>query len=217
MTMQIFKNISPIGYINTSLVKPSDIPTADALIDPKLKGKIASYDPGVNGAGLVFGSVVYVTRGADFATKLYQGQEVAYTRDYQQIADWVAHGNYAVGLGVTPIYTAQYAGAVPMEMMQLSDIKTIVSGGFGIISLFNNAPHPNAARVYVNWIASKEGVTTYGTIDGSAPVRTDVQPTWMDPELVPKPDGDYFDVFDYTYVMQQRQSIAKFYAGLKGS
>ena len=46
---------------------------------------------------------------------------------------------------------------------------------------------------------------------------TDVEPTWMDPELVPAPGGDYFDVFDYTYVIEQRQTIAKFYAGLKGS
>ena len=68
MTMQIFKNISPIGYINTSLVKASDVPTADALLDPKLKGKIASYDASVNGGGLIFGPVAYVSKGADYAT-----------------------------------------------------------------------------------------------------------------------------------------------------
>lgn len=217
MTMQIFQTISPIGYLNTSVIQPSEVTSTDALMDPKLKGKIASYDPSVNGGGLIFGSVLYVTRGEDFATKFYQGQEVAYTRDYQQIADWVAHGSYAIGIGATPVYVAQYAGAVPLQMLKLSDIKTIVAGGYGIISLFNNAPHPNAAKVYVNWIASKEGVTAYGTIDGSAPIRTDVQPTWMDPDLVPKPGGDYFDVYEYTYVTETRQKVAKIYGSLKGS
>ena len=218
LTMQIFESISPIGYVNTSVLQPSEVPTTtEALLDPKLKGKIASYDPSVNGGGLIFGSVLYVTRGQEFATKFYQGQEVAYTRDYQQIADWVAHGSYGIGIGATPLYVAQYADAVPLQMFKLSDIKTIVSGGFSIISLFNQAPHPNAARLYVNWIASKEGVATYGKIDANAPVRTDVEPSWMAPELVPKPGGDYFDVYDYTYVTETRQKVAKIYASLKGS
>jgi iron(III) transport system substrate-binding protein len=214
-SLQLFNTISPIGYINTSMVDPEEIRKTDDLLNPKWTGKIASYDPSVNGGGLIFGSVLYVTRGADFAKQLYSGQQVAYTRDYQQIADWVAHGSYAVGIGATPIFIAQYQG-LPIKQLVLSDIKTIVAGGFGIVSLWNQAPHPNAAKVFANWIASKDGVTTYGTIDGSAAVRTDVDSsTWLEADLVPKPGGDYFDVYDYKYVTEQRQPIAKYYASLK--
>jgi iron(III) transport system substrate-binding protein len=217
MSLQIFNTISPIGYINTDSVAPEELKKSDDLLNPKWKGKIASYDPSVNGGGLIFGSVVYVTRGADFAKQLYQGQAVAYTRDYQQIADWVAHDSYPIAIGVTPIYLAAYAGVVPLQQLVLSDIKTIVAGGYSIISLWNQAPHPNAAKVFVNWIASKEGVAVYGAIDGSAPVRTDVDASaWLAPELIPKPGTDYFDVFEYTYVMEKRQPIAQYYAGLKG-
>ena len=57
----------------------------------------------------------------------------------------------------------------------------------------------------------------YGAIDGSAPVRTDVDASaWLDKSLIPEPHGDYFDVYDYKYVMEQRQPIARFYAALKG-
>src|SRR5439155_10167200 len=176
-------------------------------LNPKWKGKIASYDPSVNGGGLIFGSVLYVTRGADFAKQLYQGQEVAYTRDYQQIADWVVHGSYPIGIGATPVFISQYQG-LPLRQMALSDVKTIVAGGFGIVSLWNQAPHPNAAKVFANWIASKEGVSTYGAIDQSAPVRTDVDASaWVPNHLIPKPGGDYFDTFEYRYVMEQRQPI----------
>jgi iron(III) transport system substrate-binding protein len=215
-SLQIFRTIAPIGFLNTSSVKVDDIQSTDDLANPKWKGKIASYDPSVNGGGLIFGSVLYVTRGADFAKQVYVGQEVAYTRDYQQIADWVAHDSYPIGIGATPVYMAQYQGAVPVAKIVLSDIKTIVTGGFGIVSLWNNAPHPNAAKVFANWIASKEGVSIYGAIDGSAPVRTDVDASaWMDKDLIPKPDGDYFDVYDFKYVMEARQPIARFYASLK--
>ena len=217
-SLQIFNTINAIGYINTSVVSPDELKTTDDLLNPKWKGKIASYDPSVNGGGLIFGSVLYVTRGADFAKQLYVGQELAYTRDYQQLADWAAHGSYGICIGATPVYMAQYQGAAPVARIALSDVKTIVAGGFGIVSLWNKAPHPNAAKVFANWIASKDGLSVYGPIDGSAPVRTDLDAAaWLDRDLIPKPGGDYFDVYDYKYVMEQRAPIAKYYASLKGS
>lgn len=217
-SLQIFNTISPVGYINTSLVSLEEVRTTDDLLKPQFKGKIASYDPSVNGGGLIFGSVLYVTRGQEIAKQLYQGQQLAFTRDYQQIADWVAHGSYAIGLGATPVFMAQYQGAAPVAQLVLSDVKTIVAGGFGIVSLWNQAPHPNAAKVFANWIASKEGAAIYGAIDGSAPVRTDVDASaWLDKSLIPAPNGDYFDVYDYKYVVEERQPIAKFYDGLKNT
>jgi hypothetical protein len=57
----------------------------------------------------------------------------------------------------------------------------------------------------------------YGPLDGSAPVRTDLDPSaWMPDHLIPKPGTTYFDTFEYKYVMEQRQPISRFYAGLKG-
>jgi ABC-type glycerol-3-phosphate transport system substrate-binding protein len=104
----------------------------------------------------------------------------------------------------------------PVARLVLSDIKTIVAGGFGVVSLWNQAPHPSAARVFANWIASKEGTAVYAAIDGGAPVRTDLDASaWLERDLIPKPGGDYFDTFEYKYVMEQRQPIARFYASLK--
>jgi iron(III) transport system substrate-binding protein len=216
-SLQLFNTVAPVGYINTSLVSAGELKTTDDLVNPKWQGKIASYDPSVNGGGLIDGSVIYVTKGADFARQLFKDQKVAYTRDYGQIADWVAHGSYPIALGATPPFIAQYKGAAPLEQLVVSDLKTIVAGGFGMVSLWNQAPHPNAAKVFANWIASKEGVSVYAPIDGSAPVRTDVDASgWLEPGLIPKPGGDYFDVYDYNYVVEQRQPIARFYASLEG-
>jgi iron(III) transport system substrate-binding protein len=216
-SLQLFNTVAPVGYLNTSLVSPDELKTTDDLVNPKWQGKIASYDPSVNGGGLIDGSVIYVIKGPDFARQLYKGQNVAYTRDYGQIADWVAHGSYPIALGATPPFIAPYKGAAPLEQLVVSDLKTIVAGGFGMVSLWNQAPHPNAAKVFANWIASKDGVSVYAPIDGSAPVRTDVDASaWLEPSLIPKPGGDYFDVYDYTYVVEQRQPIARFYAGLEG-
>jgi iron(III) transport system substrate-binding protein len=217
MSLQLFNTITPIGYFNTSSASPDELKTSDDLLNPKWKGKLASYDPSVNGGGLIAGSVIYVTKGQDFAKQLFKGQEIAYTRDYQQIADWVAHDSYPICLAITPVYMTQYEGVVPVQELILADLPTAVAGGYGIVSLWNQAPHPNAAKVFANWIATKEGVSVYGAIDQVAPVRTDVDPTaWVPQHLIPKPGKEYFDTFEYKYVMEKRQPIARFYAALKG-
>lgn len=36
-----------------------------------------------------------------------------------------------------------------------------ISSAFGQIALMNRAPHPNAAKVFVNWLLSREGQTTF--------------------------------------------------------
>ncbi len=118
---------------------------------------------------------------------------------------------------ITPVYMNQYQGTVPVQELVLPDLPTATAGGYGIISLWNQAPHPNAAKVYVNWIASKDGLSVYGALDQSAPVRTDVDASaWVPPHLIPKPGTEYFDTFEYKYVMEKRQPIARFYASLKG-
>src|SRR5438309_1672992 len=123
-SLQLFNTITPIGYINTSSVAPDELKSIDDLVNPKWKGKLASYDPSVNGGGLIAGSVIYTVKGADFAKQLYQGQEIAYTRDYQQIADWVAHDSYPIGLAITPVYMNQYQGTVPVQELVLPDLPT---------------------------------------------------------------------------------------------
>src|SRR5438105_1165556 len=62
-SLQLFNTITPIGYINTTSVAPDELRTVDSLLNPKWKGKLASYDPSVNGGGLIAGSVIYTVKG----------------------------------------------------------------------------------------------------------------------------------------------------------
>jgi iron(III) transport system substrate-binding protein len=216
MVMQVFNTASPyLLTINTSVVSPEQLTDSAALVDPKWQGKIGAYDPSVNGAGIAIASAIYVTRGRDYAAQLYQGQKVALSRDYSQVADWVAHGSYPIVLGVTHQYLVQYLQAgLPIHEMNLPDIPQVTGGGFGLVNLWNNAPHPNAARVFANWIASKEGLSIYGQIDGAAPVRADIDPTWVPADQVPKQGVTYFDTYDYDYVTTKRLEARDFYASI---
>ncbi|MDO8635304.1 MAG: hypothetical protein Q7R34_03535, partial [Dehalococcoidia bacterium] len=53
------------------------------------------------------------------------------------------------------------------------------------ISLIKNAPHPNAALVFVNWMATKEGQEVYTKAVGITSVRKDV-PNYSPVPIEPK-------------------------------
>jgi ABC-type Fe3+ transport system substrate-binding protein len=215
MVMQIFNTAANFLTINTQMVSPEEIPDGNALLDPKWQGKIGAYDPGVNGAGIAVASAIYVTRGKEYATQLYQGQKVALSRDYAQVADWVAHGSYPITIGPPHQFLVQYYDAgLPLKEINVPDVPRTTAGGFGLVNLWTNAPHPNAAKVFVNWIASREGSTVYGQIENGVPVRSDIEPSWVPDDQVPKAGVTYFDTYDYDYVTTKRLEARDFYASL---
>jgi iron(III) transport system substrate-binding protein len=215
--LQIFNTINPQGYLNADIIPQANIKSADDLLDPKYKGQIASYNPSVNGGGVLSASGLYASKGEDFIKNLYKNNIAALTRDYQQLADWAAHGNYPIGMGIRIADIPQYQGVVNMQQLLLPDVKDVVSGGFGMIGMYKNAPHPNAAKLYVNWIASKEGTTVYGMADGSAPIRTDVDASkWIPPSLIPKKGQDVVDSYEYTFVTTTRAAIQEMLAPIVG-
>lgn len=55
-----------------------------------------------------------------------------------------------VGLNVKPLAPETPAGG-----------GTRIGPGFGAAMLVNRAPHPNAAKVFLNWLLSREGQTAY--------------------------------------------------------
>jgi iron(III) transport system substrate-binding protein len=216
MVMQIFNSATAsLLALNTAIVSPDEFKDSSTLLDPRWQGKMCAYDPGVNGAGIAIASAIYVTRGKEYAAQLYKGQQVVLSRDYQQVADWVAHGSYPIGIGVTHQYLAAYYDAgIPLKEMNVSDIPQTLGGGFGLVNLWSNAPHPNAARVFANWIASKDGISVYGPLDNQVPVRNDVDPTWVPSDQVPQPGGKYFDTYDPDYVLTKRQEARDYFASI---
>lgn len=215
--LALFNTISPIGYYNTALINSDQLRNADLLLDPSLKGKIGAYNPAVNGGGVLAVSGMYVAKGPQFIMDLFTKQEIVTTRDYQQLADWVGHGNYPLCMGML-VHDAELLKAdLPLQQTSFPDIEEVTSGGFGLIGLWTQAPHPNAAKVFVNWIATKEAAVIYGKADGSASIRTDVDSTvWVPANLIPKKDGKYIDSYDYTFVTETRATIQKVMAPLVG-
>ena len=59
--------------------------------------------------------------------------------------------------------------------------------------MVKKAPHPNAAKVFINWILSKEGQIFYSRALGVQSARLDVPTDFQDPLSVRQPGIKYFN------------------------
>jgi ABC-type Fe3+ transport system substrate-binding protein len=91
-----------------------------------------------------------------------------------------------------------------VEVFDLSDLRPQVNGSPWLLTVANRAPHPNAARVFANWIASKEGLETYSRGYGAATARTDVDESFLERGGIPRAGVKYFDDTDWNWVVSGR-------------
>jgi ABC-type Fe3+ transport system substrate-binding protein len=186
-------------FVNTSVVKPGEINSWKDLLKPQYKGKIAAYDPRRSGPGQTPVGYLAALFGHDYLKQLYAGQQVKLTADNRQLAEWVARGEYPIGIALVQfaIETFRKQG-LPIERVYPADGQGSVTGGFSVVMLIKNAPHPNAAQVFANWFGTKEAQILYETQMMETSMRTDVTGTNLPDYVRPKP-GVAYPVDDYSY------------------
>lgn len=177
-------------FVNPNTIKEGDISSYKDLLDPKYKGKLVMHDPRVAGPGQATFTFFYMhpDLGPNFIRDLAK-QEITAMRDYLAEIDSVARGDKLVIIGNSdPTVEERQKLGVPITMLDPRTLKegSDVSPGSGGLGMFNRAPHPNAAKVYINWLLSKEGQTEFARVNGYISARLDV-PTDHAPRHVPIP------------------------------
>ena len=166
-------------FFNADLLKPGEISSYDDLLSPKWKGKIGFFDPRTPSAGQGLWGFLMKIKGKDFLQKLAQ-QDLFISRDGQQLAVGLAKGTLAIALGLSQRFVDPYTKAgLPIKV--LTDIKEGLSGsnGFGTVAVMKSPPHPNAAKVYITWLLSKEGQELYSRALTQGSRRLDVDTKWL--------------------------------------
>lgn len=193
------------GY-NTQLVDTREYKTYWDFLNPKLKGKIISSDiRKVRGAGIPWQFLYYHPElGPKYLRRLFGEMDVTMTADFRQAVDWLATGKFFLCLPIQggQIYRAKNQG-LPVDQFEPFHFKEGVnlSSAFGSLALFNPAPHPNAAKVFINWLLSREGQTLFQkviTIPGDArnSRRIDVPKDHVPPHEQRRDKMVYFDTED---------------------
>jgi iron(III) transport system substrate-binding protein len=217
--LRIVNTVTTLFHINTQEVKPGDIRSSRDLLDPRWKGKLAFMDPTVPGTGSNHAAHLSLELGEDYLKRLYVDQKPMITRDTRQLTDWLARGNPPIVAGAEdePVEKLRKEGLPLQAVYELSDLPAAVSGGFGLVGMLKNAPHPNATKVFVNWIASREGQETFSRALGVAPVRTDIDATaYLPREMVPRADVQYFDTFDWEFTVTKKEKVRAYMKTLLG-
>jgi ABC-type Fe3+ transport system substrate-binding protein len=208
--LQTTEYVEGWSTINKDKISAKDVASARDLLKPAYKNKIASLDPRQGGPGQATATFLLVTFGEEYVRRLYSEQGVVYTSDYRQLADWVAKGVHWVGLGQIsrPIEPLRKEG-LPIEVVTHKDFPGFLSGGGGVLKLIKNAPHPNAATILLNWLASKEGQELFSDVSEWPSRRSDVSSKGLPSYLFPKPGVKYLDNFDYKFYTEKRPETQK--------
>ena len=170
------------------------------LLDPKWKGKIGIQDPAVGGGAASWIATMYGVWGEaewlDYMTK-FAAQNLLYaTRP--QVEEKVMSGELAIIAVDYPDFIEPLkAKGAPIEW---GTPKPMIRTGLSI-QLSPNAPNPNAAKLFINFLLSEEGQQTLAKL-GSMPALKSAWPAVFDrmktAELVPSADeleaqkADYF-------------------------
>jgi iron(III) transport system substrate-binding protein len=162
--MFVFNGINRVEVsYNSNLVDPRDFKSYWDLLKPEWKGKIVVLDPTSGGAGTALRFLYYNSElGPEYLKRLFGEMDAGVSRDGRQIADWLATGKYAIAMLIGPdrmdLDLVKKQG-LPVSWFDPKHFKegAALTAGPGLLYLANRAPHPNAAKLAVNWFLSREG------------------------------------------------------------
>ena len=177
--------ISFLAFVNRDIIPETELASVKDLMNPRWKGKIVIQDPR-GGAGLNSLEVFLIVYGEDALKELLQNQDLVVSNDLRQQAEWVIRGRYPIAIGLVPdAFLVFREQGLKINIQPVGDSGWATSTGTGGIQFINRAPHPNAAKVYINWLLTKDVQTRLSAATQQNSRRLDVPPA--DPGAVPDP------------------------------
>ena len=163
---------------NTKTANASELRSYDDLLNPKWKGKIGWLDPRQPGGGIGVWEYMRKHKGEDYLKRLV-AQDLQLSRNPRVLAESLAREKLAVTIGMNYYGFRSFVEAgMPLKALPIFKEGTYGTAGSGILAIIKNRPHPNATKVFVNWLLSKEGQEVW-TKELSQPTRRwDVDARW---------------------------------------
>ena len=204
--LRISNSVNNPVHVNTDYIRPGELTSWYDLLKPEYRGKIVMNDPIAQGGGHLLSTILYMKLGEDFVKRMLIDQHPLFLRDDRQQADQLARGSYPISLGLgLDEYQRMVDDGLPVAIVgNMKEVSGYLTANWALMGVMNNAPHPNAAKLFVNWITSKDGMERFTKLANTLPVRTDIDRSFYPSYLIPVPGQDYVDAYDYDFAVNQR-------------
>ena len=176
-------------WVNTKiLATPADMPQVwRDLLKPQWKGKMILTDPTTSAGPQQFFVPLMREKviDEDYLKALYK-QDLILSSSLQDEGRMLARGERSMSVRGSIATLAKFAQeGAPIKAIDMKDgIVQLISPVAAVIA---GSPHPNAARLFMDWFLSKEGQSVYTKTSGAPPIRSDVpDPTTEAARLTPQ-------------------------------
>ena len=170
----IFRLVEYAPYVNTKVLKSEDVPRSRKdLLDPKWKGNMSLSEPKVTPSSIQVMVVLMDKKvwDEDYIRALYRQNLRFYTGLPDELLV-LARGETKLQIVGSDTTSARFVmEGAPIQAIDMREGIVVSSGSQAAVA---GGPNPNAARLFLNWFYSQEGMSTVGKALGNKMVRKDV-------------------------------------------
>ncbi len=201
--------------VNKDLTDGIEIKGYKDLLNPELKGKIATSDPTSSSSAFSHLTNMLVAMGGyesdeawDYVDKLFKNIDGKIQSSSSSVYKTVVDGEMAVGISYEdPVMQLIKDGADNIDIVYMEEGVIFLPAGSGIIK---NCSHPNNAKLFMDFLNSKEAQDILGTQTTNRPIREDAEVSdFMKPITEIKQLQE-----DYDYVNENREKIIERFTNL---
>jgi ABC-type Fe3+ transport system substrate-binding protein len=163
-------SVNMIAYAyNTEMVATADVPkSALDFLKPRFRGRLITTDPSDDDAGFMAFYAIVKKYGWEYMDK-YLAQRPRFTRDgHAVVSNAIAAGEMLATFDSTSTTPRLMREGKPIRLVLSRDDPTplfLVSG-----AIFKGAPHPNAAKLFLDWYLAPEQQRRNGAFSARADV-----------------------------------------------
>jgi iron(III) transport system substrate-binding protein len=142
--------------------------------------------------------------------ELFLKQQVVLSQDDRQVVEWAGQGKYAIILAPNELtVTDLKSKGLSLESVGAEKFKegSYLTTANGSVALIKQPPHPNAAKLYLNWLLSRDGQTQWTLLSGYLSRRLDVPRDHVDSIQVPRDGVEYQANYKERYVRMKGEIV----------
>lgn len=193
--------IEHVAVYNIDLVSEDEakhLESWDGVVDPRWKGRIAIADPNLVGGWYNGFYMLYKIKGAEWFEKLAALEPTIYNSNIPAVES-VVSGQHAIALTIDSFASSYFKKGAPIRT-KWPEPTPIWSG---YITVSKDAPHPQAAKLFMEWFFTEEGMNTWAEIYQVTVARPGI------PEKRAFADADWFTGAKSHYVLNPKNLAAE--------